>query len=204
MAKPPPRCKKNSDCDANKFCQSKTGNCLDKFAVNAEGCMAHDQCAGSGIACGSVDGKQAKRCLQACKIKETGVCTEGLQCVVNKRVVKGLAGGFQGICQAPPPPPPAGEPSAPTETTSVATSRSGTSPSGIVAMSVAGAVLLGLIGAFLWARSMIRRRRRNSDPKLFTFTPPVPQTERRDSRIDTRLLQMNGARYTHWAMMPEQ
>ena len=181
------KCANSSDCQEDQFCVVKVGKCVKKFDLGAEGCAKHEQCLGSGIAC--VRQGKVNRCLKACKAQSD--CGDQAYCASDKSAIKGLRGGFSGICKN------GKAPKTGKELVSSAVSK-GSSSGLFVPLTVAVGVLIGAVLAFLWLRSWMRKKNVQHDPKHFPFKP-APKPVLMDERLDNRLLKMPGARYTTWA-----
>ncbi len=183
------KCANNFDCQEDQFCVVKVGKCVKKFDLGAEGCAKHEQCSGKGVAC--VQQGKIRRCIKACKTgSDSTDCGDKAYCTIDKGAIKGLKGGFTGICKS------GKAPVSGKEMVSSAVSKGNSSGVLVPLTIVAGVLLVGVFG-FLWLRSWMKKRNTYADPKLFIFKHTKAAIP--DERLDNRLLKMPGAKYTVWA-----
>lgn len=183
------KCTTDNDCQKDQFCVVKGGMCMKKFDLDAEGCANHEQCSGEGVAC--VQQGKVRRCLKACKTSTTlEDCGEYAHCSADKSAIKGLRGGFDGICKS-------GNPSINGKELISATKAKSGSSSLFVPLTIVIGALIGLVLGFLWLRSWSKRRNINGDPQKFLFKQS--QSSLPGERLDSKLLKMGGTHYTVWA-----
>lgn len=201
-------CKSNSDCDSMSFCHQKSGKCALKFAIGQSGCTENGHCASESAESYALC--HAKKCVRACKIGSSGWCSEGEGCMEVKgkdsKIFQGLP--FTGVCSA----------KAKTATTisdasNVSkSSSSGLSKSSIAFLSSASVLLLiGSIIGFIYLRGYIKRLNRNKSPDMFLFNKLQRSTSQNIhqlsnagpevEQLNSRLSNVNGARFTRWAIL---
>lgn len=220
-----PSCKSNSDCDADSFCVSKSGQCAQKYPLNSNTavCTASDQCSGTASLCTSFQQKdKKKRCLQTCSQKTESICAKiGMRCnLFNGADLKEINGtGFEGIC------------SSTMNTVTTTKTKGGNNGNLVTIVGVAVGVVLSIIIGYFLIRRILKKKYRNSQNETETTTNKkiIMKKDARNhkkegggdgsviflnnksadrssynrspslDRLDSRMYQSSGARFTQWA-----
>ncbi len=198
------KCKNTSECDSTSFCNQKSGQCTAKFVLNQSGCTANDQCTSDSTEGFALCYK--KKCVKACKVGGSGWCSESAseKCteVSDSKMFKGLT--FNGICE---------------KADKINSKSSGTTSTSksTIALFSSGSILLliGSIIGIVYFRGYIKRRSRNNNPDMFLFDKLQRSTSQHlqnpgqnsvalpQEQMNSRLMDVTGARFTRWSALSE-